>query len=102
MAPNGHPGSPGSHWLETPGSLYTFLSRLDGQVGVAVNAEKHVVNPVTLSNEVVGQLARMAQQVYPDAGDGAVEQLDRTAKLEPVKPGFTREAGSLRPRRIDR
>jgi hypothetical protein len=41
------PDSAGSRWWESPGSLRAALMRLDGQVGVVVNAEKQVTGQVS-------------------------------------------------------
>jgi hypothetical protein len=76
--------------------LRARLLRLDGQVGAVVNAEKHGVDPVVVSGEVAGQLGRLVQQMDLGAGDGAVVQSGRELGFEPIKPGFTREAGSFR------
>lgn len=89
-------GSSGPCWWETPGSLRSCLLRLDGLVGVVVNAEKRVVDPAVVSGEVAGQLRRVAQQWAMDAGDGMVEQSDREFGFEHVQPGFTRQGGSFR------
>ncbi|MBV9143160.1 MAG: hypothetical protein JO115_19975 [Pseudonocardiales bacterium] len=91
--PNEHPGSPGVRWWETPGSLRTGLLRCDGQVATAVNAEKYVVGPTVVSGEVAEQLGRLAQQM--GVGDGALKQPSGALGFEPLKPGFTREAGSI-------
>ncbi len=87
-----------SRWWETPGSLRTGLLRLDGQVGVVVNAEKHVVDPAVVSDAVTGQLGRVARQMGLDTGDGAAEQPGEAPGFESVKPTFTRVAGSFRRR----
>ncbi len=87
-----HPG----RWWETPGSLRTALLRLDGRVGVVVNAEKHEVDPPVISGEVAGQLGRLVQQMGLGTGDEAVGYSDKALVFEPIKPSFTREAGSNR------
>lgn len=96
MTTSRHSWNPGSHWWDTSGSLRARLLRLDGQVGAVVNAEKHGVDPVVVSGEVAGQLGRLVQQMDLGAGDGAVVQSGRELGFEPIKPGFTREAGSFR------
>ena len=88
--------SPAPQVWETPGSLRSRLLCLDGALGVVVNAEKRVVDPWIVSGEVGGQLERIAQQMGLGAGDGVVKQLGSVLELEPVKPDFTREAGSFR------
>ncbi len=88
--------SVGPHWSDTMGSLRAPLLRLDGQVGAVVNAEKHVVDPAVVSDEVVGQLERIAHQMGLDTDNGAVKQSGEVPAFEPVKPGFTRVAGSFR------
>ena len=93
---NNAAGSPGPRWWETPGSLRTSLLRLDGQVGAVVNAERHVVDPAVVSGEVAGQLGRLVQQMGLGTGDEAVGFPDEALVFEPVKPSFTREAGSVR------
>jgi len=85
-----------AHWWATPGPLGTRLVRLDGQVGVVVNAEKHVLDPSGVSGEVARQLERIAQQMGLGAGGEAVGRSETAPGSEPVKQGFTREAGSLR------
>jgi hypothetical protein len=97
-----HPDSPGPRWWEAPGSLRTSLLWLDGQVGTIVNAEKHVVDPAAVSGEVAGQLERLVQQMGLGAGDGVVEPSSSARGFEPVKPGFTREAGLIRRQVSDR
>ncbi len=86
------------HKSEDPGSLRASLLRLDGQVGTVVNAEMHLVAPVVVSGEVAGQLERIAQQTVLGTGGGVVEPQDEAPRFEPVKAGFTREAGSFRRR----
>ncbi len=85
-----------SRWWETPGSLRTGLLRLDGQVVAVVNAEKHVVDPAVVFDEVAGQLGRVARQMGLDTGDGAVEQSGEAPGFEPAKPTYTRVAGLFR------
>jgi hypothetical protein len=92
------PGDSDPRWWETPGSLRTCLLRLDCEVGAVVHAEKHLADPAVVSGEVAGQLERMAQQTGLGAGDGVVEGPGRAPGFEPVKPGFTRQAGSFRRR----
>lgn len=87
--------SPGP-WWENPGSLRTSLLRLDGQVGAVVNAEKHVADPGVVSGEVARHLRRLAQQVGQGTGDEAVGYPDKALVFKPIKPSFTREAGSNR------
>ncbi len=89
-------GGFGLRWWEAPGSLRTALLRLDGRVGVVVNAERHVVDPAVVSGEVAGQLGRLAQQMGLGTGDEGVGYPDKALVFEPVKPSFTREAGSSR------
>lgn len=72
------------------------LLQLDGQVSAVLEAEKHVVDSAVVSDQMAGQLERIAQQMGLDTGDGAVEQSDREFGFEPVKPGFTRVSGSFR------
>jgi hypothetical protein len=91
-----HPDSLCARWWETPGSVRASLLRLDGQVGVVVNAEKHVVPPVVGSGEVAGQLEQIAQRMGMGTDDGVFEQSDLAPGFEPAKPGFTRESGSFR------
>lgn len=81
-----------------PGSLRINLLRLDGQIGAAVNAEKQkqMDAPGVGLGKVAEQLERVAQQMGLGVGNGVVEQADRELSGEPVKPGFTREAGSFR------
>lgn len=90
------PDSPGFRWWETPGSLRTDLLRLDGEVGTAVEAGKQVVEPTAVSDDLARHLGRLVQQMGLSAGDGMVEKSDREFGFEPLKPGFTREAGSFR------
>ncbi len=61
-----------------------------------VNAEKHMVDRAVVSDEVAGQLERIAQQMGLDAGGGAVEPSSSAPGFEPVKPGFTRDTGLIR------
>ena len=89
-------GSPGLRWWEAPGLLRTALLRLDGRVGVVVNAERHVVDPAVVSGEVAGELGRLVQQMGLGTGDEAVGYTDEALVFERVKPSFTREAGSTR------
>lgn len=92
---NEHSDNAASLW-EAPGSLRTCLLRLDGQVGAVVHAEKYVADSAVVSCELAGHLGRIAQQMGLGSGDGVVEQLGNAPGFEPVKPGFTREAGSFR------
>lgn len=94
--PNENTGIPGARWWKSPGSLLTCLLRLDGAVGAVVNAEKHLANPAVVFGEVAGELGRLVQQIGLGAGDGVVEQSDKAPTFGPVKPDFTREAGSIR------
>jgi len=91
-----HPSGSDPHWWKIPGSLRTCLLRLDSQVGAVVNVEKCVVDPAGVPDEVVGQLERIAQQMGLNSGNGVVGQLGSAPGFEPVKPGFTRVAGSFR------
>ncbi len=92
----GQPGSPDPRWWETPGSLRSRLLRLDGQIGAVAHAERHAVDPAVISGEVAGELGRLVQQMGLDTGDEAVGYSDGALVFEPVKPSFTREAGSNR------
>lgn len=94
--PGERPAGSGPRWWEDPASLRTCLLLLDGQVGAVVNAERHGADPAAVSGEVAGALERIAQQMGLGAGDGVVQPSNRAPGLEPVKPGFTREAGSFR------
>ena len=76
--------------------MRTYLLRLDGELGAVVNVEKRVVDPWIVSGEVGRQLERISQQMGLGAGDGVVKQLGSVLEFEPVKPDFTREAGSFR------
>lgn len=91
-----HPGGPGSLWWESPGTLRTTLLRLDGGVGAVVNAEKHLAGSAAISVDLARHLGRLVQQMGLDAENGVVEQSGGVPGFEPVKPGFTREAGSFR------
>jgi hypothetical protein len=91
-----HPASFDSPWSKTLGSLRTNLLRLDSQVGAVVKAAKQVVDPVVVFDEVPGQLERIARQMGLVAADGTVDQSDSVPRIEPAKPGFTRESGSFR------
>jgi len=93
-----HLGGSGSRWREAPGPLCTYMLWFDGQVGAVVSAEKHVVDPAVVSDEMAGQLGRLVQQMGLGAEDGEIKQSDRDLGSEPVKLGFTREAGSFRRR----
>lgn len=64
--------SPGLRWWETPGSLRVSVPRLDGRVGVVVNAERQVVDP------------------------GVVERQGGVLGFGSVRSGFTRVAGLFR------
>jgi hypothetical protein len=88
--------------VRIPESLRTRLLRLDGEVGTVVNAEKHVVDPAVISGEVAARFGRLVQQMCPGAEHGVVEQPSNATGFGPVKPGFTREAGSVRQRVSDR
>ena len=90
-----HPGGSGPRWWGTPGSLRTALLRLDGRVGVVVNAEKQVADPAVVSGEVARQLGWLVQQMGLGTGDEAVNYPNALV-FEPIKPSFTREAGSTR------
>jgi hypothetical protein len=94
-APNEHPSPDPGRW-ETLGLLRSALLRLDGQLAAIVKAETHVVDPVAVSDELARQLKRIAQQMGLGAGDGAAKESGKVRGFEPVKPGFTREAGSFR------
>jgi hypothetical protein len=83
------------HWWKIQGSLRTIMLRLDSQVGAVVNTEKHVVDPAVVSGEVTRQLEQIAEQMGL-GGDGMVEQPYKAFGFVPIKPGFTREAGSFR------
>ncbi len=91
-----HSGGSGPRWGEAPGSLRTALLRLDGRVGVVVNAERHVVDPAVVSGEVAGRLGRLVQQMGLGTGDVAAGCRYTPLVFEPIKPSFTREAGSSR------
>ncbi|MDQ4036946.1 MAG: hypothetical protein M3313_01000 [Actinomycetota bacterium] len=58
-----------------------------------MNAEKQVAGPAAASGDLVEQLGRIAQEMGLDA---TAEQSDEAFGFGPVKPGFTREAGSFR------
>lgn len=88
--------NPKPHWWETPGLLRTRLLWLDGEVGTAVETDKQVVDSAAVSGDLARHLGRLAQQMGLGAGDEEVEQPGRGPGFEPVKPGFTREAGSFR------
>lgn len=66
------PDSPGLRWWETPGSLRVSVPRLDGRVGVVVNAERQVVDP------------------------GVVERQGGVLGFGSVRSGFTRVVGLFR------
>ena len=88
--------SANSRWGEIPGSLRIALLRLDGQVGVVVNAEKQVACPAVVSGDLAGHLGRLAQQMGLGTGNGVAGNPDGVPVFEPTKPSFTREAGSSR------
>ncbi len=90
------PDSAGSRWWESPGSLRAALVRLDGQVGVVVNAEKQMAGPAVVSGDLARHLGRLAQQMGLGTGNGTADHSDRALVFEPIKPSFTREAGSRR------
>lgn len=89
--PDGHPGSSGPSWWETPGSLCAALLRLDGQVGLVVHTERHVVEPATVvSDDMARHLGRLLEEMGLGAGDGAPSRSGRAPGFERVKPSFTR------------
>lgn len=49
-----------------------------------------------ISGEVAGRLGRLAQQMDLGTGDVAAGFPDKALVFEPIKPSFTREAGSSR------
>ncbi len=81
---------------DIPDSLQETLLRLDGQVGVVVDAEKHMIDPPLISGDVAGELERVARQMGLGTAGEVVGQSDAAQVFPPAKPGFTREAGSLR------
>jgi hypothetical protein len=95
-----HSGDSSPRWWETPGSLRTGLLKLDGQMGMRVNAEKHVASPAVVSDNVALHLRRIAQQIGLDARNGMANYSDSEPVFEPVKPGFTREAGLFLRRQV--
>lgn len=97
---NKRPDNLGPRWWEAPGSVRICLLRFDGQVGAVVDAEKLVVDPEVVSGEVAEQLRRIAQQMSLGTRARVVNQPDREFRFKPVKPGFTREAGSIRRRQV--
>ena len=96
MTINKNADDSGLRWWETSGSLRGRLLQLDGQVGAVVNAEKHVADPAAVSGELARQLGRLAQQMGFGTGNGVADHAEVAPGFEPVKPGFTREAGSIR------
>lgn len=88
--------NPKPHWWETPGLLRTRLLWLDGEVGTAVEAEKQVVDSAAVSGDLARHLKRLVQQMGLGTGDGEAERSGEVPGFEPVKPAFTREAGSFR------
>lgn len=83
---------------EIPGSLRTCLLQLDAQLVAVVNAEKHLVDPAAICGEVAREHERLMQQMGLGERDGMVEQPGAAPQFESVKPGFTREVGSIRRR----
>jgi hypothetical protein len=61
-----------------------------------VNVEKQVSDPGVGLRDVAEQLKRVAQQTDLGAGDGEVEEPGKGPGFVPVKPGFSRVAGSFR------
>jgi hypothetical protein len=74
----------------------TCLRRLDARVGAVVHAEQHVVDALAVSGDVAGQVALIIREMGLDRGDEAMEQSARAPVMAPVRPGFTRRAGSIR------
>lgn len=78
--------------MASSGLLWKELLRLDGAMGVVVNAEKQVFAPVVVADNVARQLGRLIEQTVFGSGNEEARHLDG----EPVKPGFTRQAGAFR------
>lgn len=96
MNMNQQPSGFSPHWCGDPGSLRTRLLQLDGQVGAVANAEKHATKPAAVSGDLARHLRRIAQQMGLDAGPETADEPHTARAFEPIKPSFTREAGSSR------
>lgn len=90
----------GPVWRGTAGSLGSMLMRLDGQVATVVHDEKQSIGSVG-DTVALRERAQLMVRLVEEMGglvsetDAAIfGEPDRASVLEPIKPTFTREAGS--------